>query len=215
MRRHAILVRTAAALAALLLLGGCTGSLFESKIKPASIYLLSAHAGERGPALAADLAVLKPEVRAGLDTDRIAALYPDRHLDYFAGARWSAPLDEVIQQLGVQSFRAHARLRDVVADTSSVLPDYWLELEVVDFQAEYAANGGAPTIHAHILARLGRAREVKPIGSFDVRVERKAAANRLTPIIASYEDAADAALAQIVADTVHTLRQERAPRRAD
>lgn len=213
MIRRKIRAPTVAALAGLCLLGGCTGALFESKIQPASIYLLSAHAGRRGPALAAELAVLRPTVRAGLDTDRIAALYPDRRLDYFAAARWSAPLDEVIQQLAVQSFRAHARLRDVAADTSSVAPDYWLEIEIVGFQAEYALSGGTPTIHAHFLARIGRAQDDKLVGNFDVRVERKAAANRLTDIIAAYEDAADTALARIVADTVRTLQKNRASQR--
>src|ERR1700730_1911264 len=93
----------------------CTGSLFQSKAVPPSIYLLSAPPGTTAaassppapapPPLAADLAVLKPRVRAGLDTDRIAVLYPDRRLDYFADARWSGSLDDVMQDLTVQAFR--------------------------------------------------------------------------------------------------------------
>src|SRR5260370_25631685 len=56
----------------------CSGSLFRSKAVPPSIYLLSAPPGINAAAssapaapapLAADLAVLKPRGRAGLDTD--------------------------------------------------------------------------------------------------------------------------------------------------
>ena len=104
----------------------CSGSLFRSKAVPPSIYLLSAPPGINAAAssasasaaaparLAADLAVLKPRVRAGLDTDRIAVLYPDRRLDYFADARWSGSLDDVVQDLAVQAFRNGARLQNVI-----------------------------------------------------------------------------------------------------
>ena len=80
-------------------------------------------------AIPADLTVLTPRVRTGLDNDRIAALYPDRRLDYFAAARWSGPLDEVVQDLALQAF--HGRFRNVGTDTSAFRGGYWLELEVV------------------------------------------------------------------------------------
>ena len=93
-------------------IAACTGSLFQTKVKPPTVYLLSAGsdapsstaAGDLAAGLPVDLAILKPRVRAGLESDRIAALYPDRRLDYFADARWSGPLDEVLQDLAVQIF---------------------------------------------------------------------------------------------------------------
>ncbi len=103
-------------LAACAVLHGCTGSLFQSKAVPPSVYMLSAHASPGQLNLPADLAVMRPRLRAGLDTDRIAVLYPDKRLDYFADARWSGPLDEVVQDLTVQAFAAGARLRNVSAD---------------------------------------------------------------------------------------------------
>jgi len=93
--------------------------------------------------------VIRPRVRAGLDTDRIAALYPDRRLEYFADARWSGPLDEVIQQLVVQQFHATANLRNVSVEASVFASNYWLEIEVADFQAEYSA-GAAPPVATRI-----------------------------------------------------------------
>jgi cholesterol transport system auxiliary component len=211
-------------------LAACTGSLFQSKVKPPTIYLLSAGAASPAsastaaggaaadppaassapavrPALVApvNLTVLKPRLRPGLETDRIAVLYPDRHLDYFADARWSGPLGEVIQDLAVQEFRSHANLARVSGDASVFGSAYWLEIEVADFQAEYTSAATAPTVHVNFLARLGGSGDRRILGQFVANVQRPAAENRLTAIVDAYEHAADAALAQIAALADQTL----------
>jgi cholesterol transport system auxiliary component len=195
---------------ALLALGACTGSLFHSSAPPPSTYLLSVKSSAAAAAdIPADLTVLMPRVRTGLDTEHIAALYPNRRLDYFAGARWSGPLDEVIQDLALQSFRIHAGFRDVHTDTSAFGAGYWLEIDVVDFQAEYAAggsDGAAPTAHVHLLARVGNAGDRRVLGEFQAEVRQPAADNRLTAIVEAYNQAAEAALAQLGDDTVRTLK---------
>lgn len=208
LRRCVILA--AAAGAAALGLAGC-GSLFQSKATVPAVYLLSVRpatrsdSGANSTSLPADLAVARPRVRAGLNTDRIAVLYPDRRLDYFAAARWSGPLDQVVQDLAVQAFRCGARLRNVSADTSAFSSTHWLEIEASDFQAEYSAAGGAPTIRVRLSARLGLAADRRVLGSFDAQAVEPASNNRLTAIVDAYERAADAALSQIVAGAVQTL----------
>ena len=192
-------------LAACIALPGCTGSLFQSKAVPSSVYMLSAHASPGQSTLAADLAVMRPRLRAGLDTDRIAVLYPDKRLDYFADARWSGPLDEVVQDLTVQAFTGGAHLRNVSADGSAFASGYWLEVQVNDFQAEYAASGGPPIVHVHFTARLGTAGDRKILGSFQATADQAAADNRLTAIVDAFERACDAVLEQLVADTTRTL----------
>ncbi|HEY3656862.1 MAG TPA: ABC-type transport auxiliary lipoprotein family protein [Steroidobacteraceae bacterium] len=197
--------------AALLLLGvcgglaGCTGSLFQSKAPPAPMYLLSAKLGTAAQAVPADLAVLRPRVRAGLETDRIAVLYPDRRLDYFADARWSGPLDEVLQDLALQAFGTGAHLRNVSADVSAFTSAYWLEIDVVDFQAEYTSQSAAPTIHVHLLARVGAAGDRRILGTVDATAREIATDNRVPAIVDAYERAAGAALAEIVTGTSRTL----------
>jgi cholesterol transport system auxiliary component len=196
-------------------LAACTGSLFQSKAAPPTIYLLSAGAGAHAagsPApgsLAADipvdLAILKPRVRPGLETDRIAVLYPDRRLDYFADARWSGTLGEVLQDVAVQAFHSRARLRTVSGDASVFASGYWLEIEVADFQAEYSAAATAPTVHARFLARIGRADDRRILGQFEASAQQPAAENRLSAIVDAYARAADAALGQIIADVDETL----------
>jgi ABC-type uncharacterized transport system auxiliary subunit len=193
----------------------CTGSFFRSNAVPPSTYLLSAPPGITAAAasasaaapapIAADLAVLKPRVRAGLDTDRIAVLYPDRRLDYFADARWSGPLDDVVQDLAVQAFRNSVRLRNVSSDASAFASGYWLEIEVADFQAEYASAGAPPTINVRLLARVASAGDRNILGSFTAAARQNAADNRLTAIVEAYERAVNSALAEIVGSTSRLL----------
>jgi cholesterol transport system auxiliary component len=186
----------------------CTGSLFQSKAVAPSTYLLSAPAAAPAAApapLAGDLAILKPRVRAGLDTDRIAVLYPDRRLQYFADARWSGSLDDVVQDLAVQAFRNGAQLQNVSADASAFGSGYWLEIEIADFQAEYASAGAPPTINVRLLARVGSAGTRHILGSFNAGARQTATDNRLTAIVDAYERAVNAALAEIVEGTSRTL----------
>jgi ABC-type uncharacterized transport system auxiliary subunit len=193
-------------LSVVLALGACTGSFFKSSAPPTSTYLLSVKADAPSGAVAipADLTVLTPRVRTGLDNDRIAALYPDRRLDYFAAARWSGPLDEVVQDLALQAF--HGRFRNVGTDTSAFRGGYWLELEVVDFQAEYTGSAAAaPTAHVHLHARVGNGIDRRVLGEFDADARQAAAENHLAAVIAAYEAAAQRALDEIVEQSTQAL----------
>ena len=195
-----------AVLACLLLLAACTG-LFKDKAVPPAVYLLSAGpaAAAPGPQISADLSILRPRVRTGLESDRVAALYPDRRLDYFADARWSGPLDQVIHDLAVQTFLTQASLRNVSADSTAFASGYWLEIEVLDFQAEYTAAGEAPTVNVRLLGRLGSAGERRGLARFEASSRQAAADNRLTAIIAAYEQAADATLKEIAGDVTAAI----------
>jgi cholesterol transport system auxiliary component len=191
-------------------LAACTGSLFRSKIAPPTVYMLSAGAGSTatpapGAVIPADLAVLKPKLRTGLETDRIAVLYPDRHLDYFADARWSGPLGDVLQDFAVQEFHGHANLRTVSGDASVFPSAYWLEMEVTDFQAEYTSAAVAPTVHVQILARIGNSGDRRVLGRFVANAQQQATENRLTAIVDAYARAAQAALADIIAHADEAL----------
>jgi cholesterol transport system auxiliary component len=193
-----------------LLLAACTGSLFKDNSPPPTMYVLSAtprSITETGgaPLIRTDVAVLKPRVRTGLDTDRIAALYPDRRLDYFADVRWSGSLDEVLQELAVQVLGANAVMRSARAEGSVFASAYWLEIEVRDFQAEYASPAAAPTTHVRLLARMGRAADRNIMAHFESDVHETAAENRMTAIIDAYNRAADKALGEIAAGAAQAL----------
>jgi cholesterol transport system auxiliary component len=159
-------------------------------------------------------------VRPGLDTTQIAALYPDRRLDHFAGARWSGLLDEVMQDLAIQAFRADAHAQSVQADVGAFGTGYWLEIDVADFQAEYgggtAGGSGPPSVHVQLVARLGASGDRHVLGQFEAEVREPAADNRLTAIVDAYNQAVSAALGKIVAETQQALsRRQHAGRPED
>jgi ABC-type uncharacterized transport system auxiliary subunit len=185
-------------------LSGC-GSLLQSHSPPTTVYLLSPAAATPGPAVAADLKIRKPHVRSGLNTDLIVALYPDRHLDHFAGAAWSGPVDEVVMDLALQSFRAGANLRSVVDAGAPAPGSYWLDIDVLDFQAEYG-TATAPTVRVRLLARLGDS-SGQVLGRFEADERRAAKENRLSAIVEAYDQSAGAALAQIVSSCSLRLAQ--------
>jgi len=195
-------------LVSLLTLAGC-GSLFRSNAPARTTYQLSVEPKAAAAPIAADLAVLAPRVRSGLDNDRIAALYPDGRLDYFAAGRWAGPLDEMLQDLTQEAFRAASALRNVDTDASVFASGYWLEIDVVEFQAEYSDTRAgaveAPTVHVHLVARIGGAGDRRLMGEVDAETRQPAASNRLTAIVQAYDQAADAALAKIVAETTAVL----------
>jgi ABC-type uncharacterized transport system auxiliary subunit len=191
-------------------LAACAGSLFKNKAAPPTMYMLRATrnmpaADPPGEDHPANLAVLRPRVRAGLDTDRIAALYPDRHMDYYADVRWSGPLDEVLQDLTVQQFHINPGLGNVSADVSVFASTFWLEIEVSDFQAEYSAAGGPPTVHVHLRARVGNSGDRHVLAHFEPDVHEAAADNRMSAIVDAYNRAADQALSDIATGVAAAL----------
>jgi len=200
-----------AVMLSMLSLAGCGGSLFRSHAPATTTYQLSVAPHAAAAPIEADLAVLGPHVRGGLDNDRIAALYPDRRLDYFAAARWSAPLDEMLLDLTLQAFRGMAVLRNVDTDASAFASGYWLEIDVVDFQAEYpqtsSAPGEAPIVHVHLVGRIGGGGDRHLLGQVDAETRQRAASNRLTAVVEAYNQAADQALAKVAAETTETLRR--------
>jgi ABC-type uncharacterized transport system auxiliary subunit len=98
----------------------------------------------------------------------------------------------------------------VSTDRSAFASGHWLELDVVDFQAEYAGASGAagdapPTVHVHIIGRVGSSGERRVLGRFEADEHQAAAENRLTAIVEAFNQAADRALAKGVADTLQAL----------
>jgi cholesterol transport system auxiliary component len=196
-------------------LTACSGSLFRSHAPPPSTYLLAVKPSEAPAAeIPTDLTVLMPRVRTGLDTDHIAVLYADRRLDYFAGARWSGPLDEVMQDLLLQALRSYGRFRNVHTDTSAFDTGYWVEVDVIDFQAEYAGDqaSSAPVAHVRLLARVGTSVDRRVFGQFEAEARQQASNNRLGAIVAAYNQAVDQALSALAADTVQALKAAPAAR---
>lgn len=178
-------------IATLLLLSGCTGSLLESKIPVPTIYVLAAApaASPTTSALPVDIAVSQPTIAPGLDTDRIAILLESRRLDYYREAQWGAALPQVAQSLVVGSLQNHQFFRSVTTEQARVTTHFLLDLEVRNFQAEYASEGAAPIVRVTLVASLIRIKDRKLVGIVPATATVQASANRLSAVIQAFESA--------------------------
>lgn len=180
-------------------LGGCASSAFDSDQPYQQVYVLAGLAprAAAGPILPADVVVAMPQVRPGLDTERIAALYPDRRLDYFAGSRWGGATDRIVQSVLVESLRNTGGLRSVHGDASAFNAEFVLHTEVTDFQAEYPAHGGPPEAHVQLVVTLAGV-ERSAFASFVCRARVPADSNTLRSVVAAFDQASKQASAEIV-----------------
>jgi len=146
---------------------------------------------------AIDLAILKLRVRAGLDTDRIAALYPIAH--GISPACGGADRSMKSCRPGGARVSLEPGLRNVSADASVFASTYWLESSD-GFSGEYAA--AAPRRRARaLLARVGSSAGRHVLGRFEPDIHEAAVDNRMTAIVDAYNRAADKALDEIATGT--------------
>jgi len=192
---------------------GCVSGAFDSDIPQRGVYVITAQAptpSEAAP-LAVDLIVARPSARPGLDTDRIAVLNADRRLDYYAGGRWGAEADIVVQDLLVESLRNTGRLRTVQGDVSAFSADYVLQSELNDFQAEYSAGSGDPVVRVTLECTLGRVKDRRSLAVFTATATAPAANNTLGAVVAAFESAYRQAATTAVNETFTALSAATAP----
>jgi len=196
----------------LLALAGC--SFFTRSTPLPQIYVLDAAVPQAPAATAAataarvdpdpraaqalpTLRLLRPLPAPGLDTERIAVLHPDGRLDYYTTGRWGAPVPEVIAEQALAQLRASGAW-GAVADPRDVFnTDYVLRMAISRFDAEYAAEGAAPTVQVALQCLLLRRRDGQPVASFEAAGTADAAANRMGAVVAAFGAATHAALAAV------------------
>jgi cholesterol transport system auxiliary component len=173
-------------------LHGCTGSLLDTKLPTPTVFVLKAAPdgaqGTESPTV--DLAISQPETSPGLNTERIAVLHENRRLDYFLNAQWGAALPQVVQSVVVGSLQNQKWFRNVATEQARVNTNYWLELEVRDFQAEYESEGSTPTVRVTLVGSLVRIKDRKLLGVFPATATVKPSENRLGAAVEAFESAA-------------------------
>jgi cholesterol transport system auxiliary component len=140
--------------------------------------------------------VLRPLAAPGFDDDHITLLRDGQKLDFYAGARWAAPLPEVIEQVAVEALRARGGFRAVLGDGAAFASGQTLQLEIVRCTAVYAGSG-APEVQVKLVASFGRRDDRQLLGTQLLEAKVQAGDNRLGAVAAAYERAVNMALAQL------------------
>jgi cholesterol transport system auxiliary component len=218
-------LRTASARAALVtlvaLLCGC-GGLLRSNAPNEQIYFLraptpaSAGAGAAAqsgaaPAPAArdtSLRVEHPQAGPALDSARILLVQPDHRMDFYAASRWPAPLPDVLEALAVETLRGSGEWSSVQDSNSAFPAAYLLQLTVRRFEADYTAGGEAPEVHVVLDCIIGRREGRDVIATFTVAGSATASANRLSAVVAAFEQATGSALTELSRQAAQAVRSE-------
>jgi cholesterol transport system auxiliary component len=194
-KRRPLTLAAAAALA--LSLCGCI-SLFPSS-KPAQLYRFGVTPAAAGPARPSTVGVFRAmgQFQREAAGDQILTLTGERAA-YVAGARWVAPAEVLFDEAVSDAFAGPGRVR-LISRGEQAHADYALRLEVRNFETDYA-EGGPPTVLIRVRAVLtNQSRATVAEQVFEARTP--AAENRVSAIVAAYDQALSKVLGDIVAWT--------------
>lgn len=144
------------------------------------------------------LTILRPDVAAGFDTDRIALTQPDGMMDFYARATYPGPLSSIVQQALLDGFEASGRIDAVAREQDALHADYDLAVELKDFAAHYRQQDGIPDVAVSITVKLTTAHGRDIVGSFSTTQTGTAAANSAAAAAQALQLALAACVAQIV-----------------
>lgn len=189
---------------AVVLLAGC-GGVFTSKAPVSRAYLLHlppAPAGEANtatPAFTGTLRIPRPIPGPGFETDRILLLREGRELDYYATGHWAAPIPDMVAARAIEALRRERLFGGVYGEGTPMRSDYFLQIAVREFLADYGAGDGAPVARVVLDCTLAKRLDRSVVASFTAEGSETAAANRMGEVVAAYEAALQQALASAAA----------------
>jgi cholesterol transport system auxiliary component len=192
---------------------GCTG-LFHSNAAPEQLYYLRAPAPTTAansaaplPANAPGIRVLTPLASPGLDSTHIMLVQADHRMSFFTASRWPSTAPEVVESLVVQTLRASGAWSAVMDSGSPFPADYLLRVSVRRFEADYT-QGSPPTVQVQFDCSVGRRAGRDLLASFSVAGSATASADRMSEVLAAFEQAAGTALDSLSQQTLAIVRAD-------
>jgi len=150
------------------------------------------------PSVDWQLVVDRPVASAGLNSQKIALQRTPVTLDYFAHANWTDTAPEMIQSLLIESFESTGKIKAVSRESTQLRPDYALQSELRDFQAEYDAAGRPPLVRVRINAKLVRMPDRVIIANDTVERTARAEGNDMENIVLAFDQALGDVMKRIV-----------------
>jgi cholesterol transport system auxiliary component len=147
------------------------------------------------PKVTWQLVVSEPNANADLDTSRIALRRNGNVTEYFANAAWTDNVPNLVQSALLQAFEKSGAVA-VGRDVSALVPDYVLQTDIWDFQAEY----GGPVAGAHVrmTAKLVRMSDRKIVQTISTEQKAQSNGTDMQQVISAFEKALGPALTEIV-----------------
>lgn len=185
-------------------LGGC--GVIPKVNDPIPLYTLSAVAQfeQSLPKVDWQLVVGTPIASADLNSTRIALTRSPGVIEYFADGAWADYAPILLQGKLIESFEA-SRAVSVGRDAVGLRPDYVLQSDLRDFQAEY--GGATPTAHLRLSAKLVRMPDRRIVANILSEQKEPAGGNSLAEIVAAFDRAAAQAFEEVVVQVLTAQTQ--------
>ena len=144
------------------------------------------------------LALLRPDIAPGLDSERIALSQPDGSMDYYAKANYPDRVPVMVQQALLDAFEASGRIDAVAPEQAALHADYNLVTEIKDFSAHYAQADGIPRVTVSLTAKLTTAHGRAIVSSFSSNQTLNASANSAGAVTQALQQGLGTVVTQIV-----------------
>ena len=194
---------------------GCSG-LLHSSAPLVQVYTLrpvagsAAGAADSHPAMAGTLRVGHPLAGPGLGSSQIVLVLPDHRMNVYAASSWSADVPELVESLAAQTLRASGEWSSVEDNESPFPSDYLLHISIRRFDADYSAGTDVPpTVHVTLDCAVGTEDGRTILASFAADGSATAGANKLTDVVAAFQQAADQALGSMSQQTLAAAQAAR------
>jgi cholesterol transport system auxiliary component len=199
------------AILVLLLAAACS---LRSNAPASQTYVLRAHVPQ-APAAARpavpSLHVSLPIPAPGLYSERIVLVQPNHRMSHFAASQWPAELPQVVEALAVERLRATGDWAAVMDSESPFTSDYFLQISIRRFEAEYTSDAAPPTAQVAFDCAVGRRADHAILASFTAQAAAVASANRVGAVVAAFEEAANAALSEVTTDSAAAVKNSQSP----
>ena len=195
--------RTALMLAGAAALSGCA---LPGAGEPPQLYTLTPKSTFSSdlPTVDWQMIVERPIAAAGLNSQKIALQRSPVTLDYFARASWTDTAPQLVQTLLIESFENTGKIRAVTRESTSLRPDYVLQTELREFQAEYTSPAQPPTVRVRLNAKLIRLPDRTIIGNQTVERTWTAAKPDMESVVLAFDEALGKVMKQVVEWTLVT-----------
>ena len=181
------------------LMSGCS-LLGQSDVSAVTYVLRATSPGKERPVAevgkASALKVITGVAAPGYDTDRVLLSRADRSLDFFAASRWAASIPRVVDALALEVWRERGTFRTFDAAASAPV-QYTLRLGVQRFEIEGEIGAGTRVARVRLRATVLRASDRALVGEFEAEALAPMTADRMSVIVAAFEEEANRALAEL------------------
>jgi cholesterol transport system auxiliary component len=190
--------RIAAALAMLLVLGGCLSLIKEpDAITTYSLRHLPSETAP-GPSVNWSLTIIRPNSGTLLDSNRIAVRPKPNILQVYQGANWSDTLPDLVQSHLVETFENSKRIQTVSRQNSGVPAELALLIDIRNFEADYGNGNKIPSAVIRIHAKLLEYPSNRVLAVMDFDTETPASDKSIPAVVQAFEQSLNRSSGEIV-----------------